>query len=281
MKKISKFLIVALAVITALWSCKKDENRVIFQDGTSPVLTSNVTGAIPLGFLTKNNEAIKLMWTNPNYQLNTGLSSYDVTYQIEIDTVGASFSNPTKKVLVLPKDVSLSISQNDLNNYLGTDIGLKDSMPHNIEVRIKSYIKTGSTLVDVLTSNILQFTVIPYVDPSNVPPNLYITGSGVPSSWTNTPPASQKFTYLGTKKYELVMSFTPGLQYKFLTKLGAWQPQYGAIVAGTDGVGTAFIVMGLNDGTGSDPHEFATPAVAGSYKIEVNLLNTTFRVTKL
>jgi starch-binding outer membrane protein SusE/F len=60
MKKIPQLLLSAILLVTILWSCKKDENRVIFDNGTQPVLTASVTGTVPVNYLTKDNEAIKI-----------------------------------------------------------------------------------------------------------------------------------------------------------------------------------------------------------------------------
>ena len=104
--------------------------------------------------------------------------------------------------------------------------------------------------------------------------DLYITGDGTPSNWTNTPPASQKFTRLNSVEYEITMNFVPGFAYKFLSTSGFWQPQFGGSSA-TGGT------MGANYGGGSDPSNIPTPAVAGTYKIRVNFLTNTYTVTKI
>ena len=89
-----------LAVFGFLLSaCKKEEAKVIFQGGTAPVLTASVTDSIPLSFVNASQTAITLSWTNPNYMFNTGISSYDVTYLLEIDTMGANFTNPSRASL--------------------------------------------------------------------------------------------------------------------------------------------------------------------------------------
>ena len=105
-------------------------------------------------------------------------------------------------------------------------------------------------------------------------PDLYITGDATPSSWTNSPPANQKFTDITNGVFEITMVFTPGLHYKFLSINGNWQPQFG----GTSDAGGD---LGANYGGGNDPAGIPTPAVAGNYKIQVNFLTNTYTVTKL
>src|SRR6516164_9841481 len=87
--------IAALPVL--LVACKKDDKPVIFTGGTPPVLTSSVMDTVPLSYANASQEAIKLSWTNPNYKFNTGISSLDVNYLVEIDTVGSNFTNPGRQ----------------------------------------------------------------------------------------------------------------------------------------------------------------------------------------
>ena len=90
MKLISSILFLSV-LLCAIGSCKKDENKIFYEEGTAPALTASKTGSIPLSFATKDEEAVKLAWTNPDYKFTTGLSSQDVNYLIEIDTTGARF----------------------------------------------------------------------------------------------------------------------------------------------------------------------------------------------
>ena len=105
-------------------------------------------------------------------------------------------------------------------------------------------------------------------------PDLYITGSATPSSWVNNPPATQKFTQITNGVFEITMAFVPGQEYKFLNTSGQWQPQFG----GSSATGGTF---GSNYGSGSDPANIPTPAVAGNYKINVNFITGVYTVTKL
>lgn len=105
-------------------------------------------------------------------------------------------------------------------------------------------------------------------------PDLYITGSATPGGWSNTPPAPQKFTPVTNGVFEITIALAPGQEYKFLTTSGQWQPQLG----GTSATGGQ---MGSNYGGGNDPANIPTPAVAGNYKIVVNIITNTYTVTKV
>ncbi|MEI2749410.1 MAG: SusE domain-containing protein [Ferruginibacter sp.] len=105
-------------------------------------------------------------------------------------------------------------------------------------------------------------------------PELYITGDGTPSSWTNSPPPSQRMTMLSSGVFEITMSFVPGKYFKFLDTNGQWQPQFG----GDSPTGGA---LGANYGGGNDPSAIPTPAEAGDYKVQVNFITNTYTVTRI
>src|SRR6476646_8160157 len=147
------FILILSAIV---WSCTKQENKIYIEGNTPPVLTSSVTngGTIPLSFANKDQEAIKLSWTNPNYKFTTGNSSQNVSYIVDIDTTGSNFTNPQRKTITISNDQSLSISQNDLNDYLLNTLRLDSAVVHNIEIRVTASLAGGTVPV---ASNVLKF----------------------------------------------------------------------------------------------------------------------------
>jgi uncharacterized lipoprotein YajG len=258
---INKIFFLSLAVVLFA-SCKKDENQVIFEGGTAPVLTaSSFASPVTLKLDDANDFAIAFNWTNPDYKLNTGISSQDVSYTLQF-VEGTEFENAKIAEIAVAKELNRDITVNDLNNAMVSagGLGLLDGVPHDISIRLKSTMTNGT---NPLYSNVIRLlAVTPYPDP-NIP-TLWITGSACASNWTNTPPPSQKFTYISGFKLSLLIDFTPGGQYKFLTKYQAWQPQYG-------GCSPSGGNLGVNPGGGSDPDPINTPALAGTYKITVDL----------
>jgi starch-binding outer membrane protein SusE/F len=111
------------------------------------------------------------------------------------------------------------------------------------------------------------------IDPvtNALPQELYATGDATASSWTNNPPATQKFTRLNAVEYEITLPFVPGKFYKFLSSPGNWQPQFG----GSSATGGS---LGANYGGGGDPDAVPTPAAAGNYKVRVNFFSNTYKV---
>lgn len=274
MKKIlNKFLFTSL-LATTLFACKKDENRVYVEGGTAPVLTAS-TNAVSLSFANEAKEAIRLNWTNPNYQFTTGISSHDVNYQIEIDTLRANFNSPNKKTIALSKDLSLAISVKDFNDYLLNQLVLKPGVAYTLQMRVKAFLGTGALL---LTSNVINATATPYAIPPKVPVpttgELYIVGSATPGGWNNPVPVpAQQFTKVQETLYEVTLNLTGGGSYLALPRNGDWGAKYGAI--------------GANNTNNPDGDDFRpgggdllAPAADGRYKVSFDFQRGKFTVVK-
>ncbi|MCE3281318.1 MAG: hypothetical protein K0Q66_55 [Chitinophagaceae bacterium] len=268
-------IFLSLCSLAFLTGCEKEENMVRYEGGTAPALTASRSGTIPLSFVNKDMEAIKLMWTNPNYKFTTGLSSQNVSYQLEIDTLGANFTNPNRKILSISNDLSLSITQNDLNDYLLNQLQLTTGAPHTIQFRVRSSIGTSVPLY----SNVLQFTVTPYAIPPKVAPpasgKLFIVGSATPGGWTNPVPVpSQELTAISPTLFEVTMPIVGGGSYLFLPVNGDWSAKYGGMGANN-----------TNNPSGDDfkpgGGDLLAPAVSGNYKIQVDFQRGKFTLTKL
>ena len=275
MKTIMK-LIVVLLLPVIIWSCKKDENKDYFLGGTSPVLTSSVSGTIPLSFVNQSNPAITLGWTNPNYQFTTGVSSQDVSYVIDIDTTGANFTNPNKQSISVSKDLNYTITQSQLNDYLLNQMQLKVGVPHNIEIRVSSAIGKQA----VLYSNVMKYKVTPYAIPPKVAlpttGKLYLVGSATAGGWNNPVPVpTQQFTQVSPTLYEITVPLQGGQEYLLLPLNGDWGHKY-AVPDNT--------LAGLNQGGDfrMDANgNFPGPTLTGNYKISVDFQRGKFTVTKL
>jgi uncharacterized lipoprotein YajG len=272
MKRIINALIPGLLALVLLAGCEKDENRITFEGGTAPVLKASAAGPFVLVPANASTQAITFSWTNPNYNFSTGVNSQDVTYVLQVDTTGANFTSPTRQEISIARDLLVNYTVKEFNGIFSR-MNLQENMPHNIEYRIKSTLTNGSV---PLYSNVIKQVVTPYLDVVvPIPPTgqLFITGDGTASGWTNNPPTTQKFTKVSNTEFYIVMNLTPGFFYKFLSTSNQWQPQYGGNNAsGGD--------MGYNMGTGSDPDAIPTPAIAGTYKITANFKTGKYTVVK-
>jgi hypothetical protein len=280
MKKISKIFIFSALILSGMWACKKEENRVIFQGGTVPALTASVADNIPLSYATQDNEALQLSWTNPNYQFNTGISSLNVNYNVEIDTAGANFTNPNREVLSLGTDLSRTFTQSAFNDYLLNQLQLKPLISHNIEVRVSAFLVGGA---EPLQSNVLKFTVTPFAIPPKVTPpasgNLYIVGSAVSGGWNNplTDPVTQKFTQISLTDYQLTTPLIGDGEYKFISVNGLWDSDKQWSITTEQASGdpsTLSYDLKLNGGN------CRAPLAGGTYKIDVDFQRGKVTLTK-
>jgi hypothetical protein len=261
-------------------SCKKEENKVIYEGGTAPVLTASRTTTIPLSFANKDNEALSLSWTNPNYQFNTGLSSQSVNYVIEIDKQGANFKSTNKQSIAISNGLSRSFTQGEFNDFLLNQLSLDTSALASIELRVISYLATNAV---VLSSNVYKYNVIPYPIPPKVTPpatgKLFITGSATPAGWQcacgEPELIPQKFTKVTETLYELPSIQLNGDQsYLLLPKYADWGAKYGF-----DGANNQNNVNG--DNFKAEGGDIKAPPVTGLYKISVDFQKGKFTVTKL
>jgi hypothetical protein len=273
----NRLLILFSLGLVVLASCKKDEHKIYYEGGTAPVLTSTVSNTIPLSFANKDKEAFTLSWTNPNYMFTTGVSSQDVNYVIEFDTIGANFSSPQRQSVVVSKENSRTFTQNQINDYLLNQMNLQVDKPHQIEVRVKSTLANNSA---PLPSNVLTFTATPFSTPPKVQPpaagTLWMTGDAAPSGWSNplSDPylTSQQFTQVSPTEYELTVTLPGGGNYKLIQENGVWGSQYHMITGGTWQAGDF-------EKKDSDPG-FPGPPTAGTYKIKVDFQKGKYTVTK-
>lgn len=272
MKRILQTLVGVLFLGSALISCKKDENQVKFLGNDKDVvLTSTASVATDYVFarVTNGNVFGTFNWNNPDFKFNTGISSQDVNYTLQVKK-----STQTTWVdgASITKDLSRTFTVKDINDMLTlpapSGLDLDPGVQHVINMRIKATI-AGSANTAVF-SNQINYNITPYSND----PDLWITGNATPSDWTNSPPPSQKFAYSrATKKFTITMAFIPGRQYKFLTVNGQWQPQWG-------GCGPNGGAISENPGGGSDPAAIDTPADAGNYLITVDLINKNCTVVR-
>lgn len=277
-------LILPLAFILCFASCKKVENRLIFEGGTAPVLSTTTTGTIVLQKDKNQEQALSLSWTNPNYLFNTGVNSQNVNYILQVDTAGKNFTSPKLQEMAIASDLGVKLTGQQLNTFL-SKMEFKAGVDQSIDVRIKSTMINNSA---PMLSNLLTLKVNPYLDFAVEPPgtaannyndgNLWIIGNAVASGFTNPLPApydvTQKFTRIDIMHYEGTFTFVGGGGYKLIQTQGVWGTQYHAL----DGSAGAAL-SGSFEKKDADP-QFASPG-AGNYKVQINFQTGKYTLTKL
>jgi starch-binding outer membrane protein SusE/F len=276
MKLISRLLFFSILLLGI--GCEKDEHKIYLEGGTAPALTAS-TNNVSLEPGQEANTALVLNWTNPDYQFTTGLSSQDVTYTFEMDTLGANFGSSKKYTTVIAKELSKTFTVGQLNAILGNDMILQLDPRRNytLELRVTSRIGSAAELV----SNVVSFTTKPFAPPPKVVPpdagTLWMVGDAAPSGWDNPMKApydvDQKFTKVSNTLYELVVDLPGGGGYKLIQEQGVWGTQYHAL-AGRTWEGGDFEKKDAEPG-------FPGPPDAGTYKISFDFQLGKYSVVKL
>jgi starch-binding outer membrane protein SusE/F len=275
MKNIKKLSACLMLIATVLFSCKKEIATVTYLGGTSPVLTATSLAPLVMTKADENKTWNTFTWTNPNYQMSTGISSQDVSYTIQFDSTGSNFTNPSIQEIVVAKDLSRGVTIKEINTAMAK-LGLMENLPHNVEIRVKTNLTNGSA---TLYSNVLKCVITNYLDVAVPLPssgNLYLVGDATAGGWNNPVPVpSQQFTKTSTTTYEITVALTGGKEYLILPVNGDWGHKY-AVPNKT--------LAGLNTGGdfGFDKSDnFPGPTLTGNYKIVVDFKLGRFTVTKL
>jgi starch-binding outer membrane protein SusE/F len=283
MKQVLKYM--SILAITGMVACEKQENKIYLEGGTAPNLTSS-TAAVSLVPGQESRNAITLNWTNPDFKFTTGPSSQNVTYLLEMDTVGANFASKSKFATQITNDLMKAYTVGEFNALLGNTMLLPLGRFYSLEARIIATIKpdnvsNANLFAGQLKSNVIRFTATPFAPPPKVPVpdagTLWIVGNAVGSGWNNPLPSpfdvSQKFTKVSNTVYELTVPLIAGggNGYKLIQAQGDWGSQY-KFIAG-DALGGTF------EKKDADP-AFPAPATSGTYKLTFNFQTGNFTAVK-
>lgn len=270
-------LLFSSVLLLAITSCKKAENKIFFEGGTPPSLSASTTNVILEPGL-EANTALALNWTNPDFKFTTGLSSQDVTYTLEMDTLGANFSSSKKYTTVISKDLSKSYTVGELNGILGNTMVLQLNPRRDYTLQLRVIASIGSSVS--LASNVISFTAKPFAPPPKVTPpssgKLYITGSATAGNWMGAGDpelVSQKFTQISNTLYEITVALIGGQSYTFVPVYGDWSNKYSIAIKNDPNE-----VNGGNFQVGGE--DILAPAASGNYKITVDFQLGKFTVVK-
>jgi starch-binding outer membrane protein SusE/F len=120
-----------------------------------------------------------------------------------------------------------------------------------------------------------SYAVTPATAADMAPASLFIVGDATPGGWNNPVPVpSQQFTRTSAGGYEIIVALTPAKFYLLLPTNGSWDHKY-AVVDKTSPEakeGGTFLVDAGQD--------IPSPDESGNYKIEVEFITRTYRVTR-
>lgn len=123
----------------------------------------------------------------------------------------------------------------------------------------------------IVDTALLTYEIFEYGD-------IYLLGNATAAGWDNA--VALPFTKVSDGKYSINATLVGGAGnfWKIIDERGQWAPQWGTDANGTSDAGTLVLRP-----TESDPDPAAIPAPTdnGDYKIEVDIVNLTYTVTKL
>jgi hypothetical protein len=278
--KLKVILFVFLYISLVIIACKKIESKVVFQGGTSPVLESREFN-VNLDDTQLDAIALNLKWTNPNYRFNSGISSQNVTYKIQIDTLGGNFKtgNNIGEIQYI-NELSAAITVFDLNKAIGNiKVQTDPRKEYTFIARLICFLKNAENSPEngTLISNVIQFKATPFPPPTKVPVpkngTLWLTGSALLGGWDVAPPDNQQLQKINQALFEGTIEFAGGGGYKLLQDKGNWGSQYHMLDGGTwEG--------GKFEKKDADP-AFPGPPDPGLYKVKVDFQEGEFQVIKL
>ncbi len=268
-----------IKIVCLVWlfvaGCTKEDKLVVLEGGTAPVLSKSNNLAFVLTQNAKDNNILTLNWTNPNYVLNTGLSSQTVSYLVQIDKMGGNFSNSMLQEVSVSGELGKVFTVGELNAIMNK-MELDADIAHELELRVKSSL--GATSAP-LYSNTIKLTATPYLDvvvPLPSSGKLWITGGATDKGWQtdgDAPVASQEFTKVSATTFELTTNLKGGEQFLLIPQYGSWAAKYG--FTGAEGQND------VNGDTFKDGgNNLKAPSESGMYKITVDFRTGRFTVVK-
>jgi len=272
MKTYLRFISIFFLAGLALNSCSKEEIDSVFKDGVAPTLSSSVN-RVNLVPADSSRNVISFNWSDPSYQIDGEKTSHNVTYTLEIDSLGKNFAKPQR--ITVTNALSNPINGKEFNRMLA-NLNIADSARnYSLAIRVKAALYLPST---ELISNTINLTVSPYstepVALYPVPDNLFLVGDATVGGWNNpVPTPGQKFTKLDKFTFGGVFQLTGGNKYLFLPTNGDWGHKYAVANAGAAGMreGGDFIVDSGQD--------IPAPLASGNYKIIVDFVKGKYTVT--
>jgi hypothetical protein len=265
MKNIFKFLALTV-LLTGAVSCEDEQDlKFVTPPATFEILTPQAGESIVLDPETENNPALSVVWTAVDYGTPT-----EVTYTVQVAKNGTDFANPVD--VTSTSETYANINMITLNGAANA-AGLEAFVEGGLDIRVRASV--GSQTGEPAYSNVVTYLVTPYVTYPFT--DLYLVGEATETSWDNAATTNMHPMFrwpITDTQTEDVYSYTgyferpagEGGQFKLVQVKGQWQPQYGSAGAG---------VLGVNDGTGSDPDAFVIPE-SGYYTFTVNLTQNTY-----
>lgn len=268
MKRIFLFLVIITGLSLA-FSCAKEEKEPILDlsQVVKPAFTFPANNAaFVLTEADEANEMANFQWSATDYKLENLAST---KYILQMDLVDNTFANA--QTLVSAETTSFSMGVAAMNQKM-LNADLAPGETHNVYFRIISFI-TEQGHADEMVSEVLTLSITPFTAEIVVKP-IYLLGDATDAGWNNA--NALPMTYIGGSQFSIVANLAGAGKYlKFISRLGAWAPQWGTDATGTSEGGP---LVYRPDETVTDPPAIPAPAEAGQYKITIDTLALTYTI---
>jgi starch-binding outer membrane protein SusE/F len=241
MKRLSIFLYVLLLTV---FSCEKDETRVVLKsDATPPEISAPSADSELVITEPKLGDEIEFTWTDTDYGVNT-----EVTYTLELDSKCNSFADPL--MIGSTTSTSLPMTMEALNSKLVNEFKLAPHQLSELQLRVTSVINNKyKSISQAVPVNIMPWSDKPLAlwmgENSTTAPVLFATGEST---------------------YEGYRYLAEGTSFRLSTN-----PVCANVIYGASGV-----VGELAEGVTSSEIEITT---SGYYKINANTENHSYSMT--
>ncbi len=252
MKKIVSISLSLTLGMALLFSCKKNEPKVLIDANATPSVLSATPSTVTTDSLQDDATALTFNWTNTNY-------GYDAAnkYTLEIAKEGTEWGGAESKSFEMEREISSKHTNLDLNN-IAIAWGFDTVSGGEIMARVKSSVV--NTKLAPVYSNVVKVKILPYT--KALPPaakKLYVPGDYQgwnPATAPDIESASGDGVYTG-----LVDMIKPGGagsgEFKFTDKQSWDGPNYGAGAGADD--------LSIDSGAGN-----LSLAEEGTYRFTVN-----------
>jgi starch-binding outer membrane protein SusE/F len=254
---LNKILFIGFVAL-ALWSCKKDEEKVMAQTGRAGALSASETSLV-LNSDNADDTVQTFSWTPTEFGFKAA-----VKYTLELAKGGTNFDSPTE--VNMGSSTTKKYTTAELNQ-LALLLGLAPGSEGQIDARVRSSI---SDSIQAVYSSPVTINVTPYLVIINYP-SLYVPGDY--QGW-NPATAEKISSKTNNGQYEGYVYFPAGGSFKFkFTSEPDWNHTNYGWASGTQAGNK---VTGTINTTGGDLY---VPS-AGYYRLKANTTALTWSAEK-
>ena len=170
MKNIFKILFATILGVF-LSSCDRDDTLAVAELKSNPDIISSLSAtSYVINDTNLSNTFETIVFKKANFGVNVVTEN-----QLELALAGTSFAKPIN-LGVATSDNYVKLTYQELNNAL-INLGLEPNTPADVEVRVKSNIKSGNTNPTYVYSSPISFKVTPFkANPDDLFPKIYMPG---------------------------------------------------------------------------------------------------------